>query len=137
MAASTDTLFHGSPTEISDFLNPFESKLLAGEKVVFATTERWIALICIARLCNEEVEFGFINRLPYVQLKTPWAKNKLLQSGGYIYTVSDNGFREDLRVGLVQHEFINYNRVAIVNSEKIYSVYYELEKENIAIICDF
>jgi hypothetical protein len=112
-------LFHGSEKKINDNqLLPRPSRLMDGQSVVFATNQRWIALVCICRSNDADLEFGFENGRPYI--KELWAHAfAIINKPGYIYTVMAEDFESDQRLGMVNHEFVAHSPVDIVVREYI------------------
>jgi hypothetical protein len=121
------TLLHGSPTDV-ERLDPHPSKVVNGEKVVFATDERWLALMFVAPSeVTATLEFGYENGIPYIK-ELNEGDFKGLEAAGYLYTVPANDFVSDSRLGMPWHEVICPHAVEIVVTEKIANARVELEK---------
>lgn len=127
--------YHGSSAEITDtYLKPRPSRVLDGEKAVFATNKRYISLMFIPKWSDSDIEFGFINDKPYAREIYPNAFNILKNVSGYIYYLDSKGFKTDKRLGLQGAEFINKKKVKILESEYIKDAYKELKKSDIKFI---
>ena len=124
-ACPHEYLLHGSCVDVSVALTPHASPVVGGEKVVFATSERWLALISIPRTTNEDFEYGFVNGVPYVREARPGA-SKLLNVSGFIHTVDGSLFASDQRVGMRAHEFVRRDVVPILTTEFVTNVADEL-----------
>jgi hypothetical protein len=127
--------YHGSNVNIKgEYLLPYPNKIVNNSKVVFATDEKWIALISIPKFCNEECEYGHVNGVRFITFKSIVEFNKLKKSSGYLYKVSNMQFQQDTRLGMINHEFISYNKVKIISREEIKDIYQELLEYNINIL---
>lgn len=126
---SQNHLYHGSSSEIDEYLEPRPSKVIDGEKAVFATDNKSLALVFIPKSTDKELGIGTVHGVPYVMEEFPGAFN-LLKTPGYIYTVSKNGFLTDKRLGMKNNEFISRNKVKIINKSSIKNVYNELLSPN-------
>lgn len=126
-------LYHGSKYEIQGQLEPRPSGVIDGEKAVFATNERWLALVFIPKHTDADLSIGFAQGIPYIMEMYDGAFDKLRDSG-YIYKVSSDGFRSDPRLGMRHHEFINDDAVDIIESEHIGDVLAELKKTDVKFV---
>lgn len=115
-------LYHGSTVELKegDYLEPFESKLLNGDKAVFATNN----IVCAMALAhkkmpesyvfNDHIELGFKRNEFYIVNKDDKSLKSLYEdTKAFIYSVDANAFQTDSRLGMQHHEFISKERVRI------------------------
>jgi len=117
----TNVLFHGSSTLVEGALNPMPSRVVDGERVVFATNKRWIALLNIVRFTGADLEYGYDeDGAAYIKEMYHDAFVKIaLQGTGYLYTVSAEGFGGDERLGMPGSEFISRSAAPIIATEEI------------------
>lgn len=126
--------YHGSPTKLEK-LEPRPSFVINNESAVFATDKRYLALVFIAKANDQDIELGFINNKPYILEQYPGAFDKFLKKkSGYIYYLDPKQFKQDKRLGMYNHEFISYNPVNILKTEKIKDIYEELVKSELNIV---
>jgi hypothetical protein len=121
------TLFHGSGTLIKGKLAPRPSKVVNNKKVVFATPHRWMALVFASGARSEDLDIGFVNGQGYISEMYENAFH-VLNKGGYLYSVSSEGFRTDGRLMGGNHEFINFDPVPILKTEYVANILSELLK---------
>jgi hypothetical protein len=130
----TNVLYHGSTHKINKLL-PRPSKIIDNEHAVFATNKRWLALVFIAQATDRFLEIGFVGGKGYILEAEPDAFDVyLVEKSGYIYTVNDDTFDSDPRLGMKNHEFISSNEVDIISTEHIPDIYEELKKEDVKLI---
>lgn len=127
-------LYHGSQEFIKDYLVPFSNKIVNNTKVVFATNIKWIALVCIPHLSDKNIEFGYQGPQPYIKILTEFANSEILNAKGWLYKVSQDGFQQDMRLGMIHHEFINYDKAKIISHEYVNNVYEFILDEGVFII---
>lgn len=99
-------LFHGSERYGLTTLKPSPSKVLDGEEAVFATNKFWLALVFAARTTSADLDFGYLNGVPYVAEMYSGAFTLLRKSDASIYVVAASGFSRDSRLGMLNHEFV-------------------------------
>lgn len=127
------TYYHGSLHLIEKYLVPHASFVLNGKKAVFASNERIVALIFIAKWSDRDIEFGFHGGKKYLIERYPKAFN-LFKTDGYLYHVDSSDFKSDARLGMKNAEFICSHKVKILNTEYIKNVWNEIKKSDVAII---
>ena len=98
---------------------------------MFATDQRWLALVFIPKHTGADLDIGFLNDEPYIEEMYPGAFNLLKGASGYIYTVDGTPFHSDPRLGMLQHEFISDNPVPILSTEKVDDVWQALMETNV------
>ncbi len=108
--------YHGSTQELTR-IDPRPSNVLGGESAVFATDDKLLALIFIAKWNDDDLSVGYINNKLYVGEKYHGALN-LLVVNGYLHTVSSANFIHDNRCGL-RNEHICKGPVEVINIELI------------------
>lgn len=123
--------YHGSKKLIKGgYLTPRKSKIINGEKAVFATNMLYWAIFFISDNKDCDVESGYWNRIPYMLENYPGALNKFFSNiSGYIYEVDSKHFHNDKRLGLQEFEFISNNRVKILKRNKIPDILKALKKQ--------
>jgi hypothetical protein len=119
-------LFHGSPKKLA-LLKPARSLLIENAEVVFATPSRWLALVFCAHTTSRELDFGFVNGVPYIAELHEGAFS-LLKTHGYIHTVAAHAFHSDSRVGMRDHEFVSAHSVPVLEREYIEDIYTDLRR---------
>lgn len=91
-------LYHGSGLNLRT-LQPHRSKLVGGQKVVFATPFRGVALcFCSHTWTDDMLDLGLVNGRPTLQELRKGALN-FFKIPGYLYTLSGKGFESDPRLG--------------------------------------
>lgn len=126
--------------KIEGALLPMPSRVLDGERAVFATNRRWIALLNIVPFTGADLDYGYDeDGRAYIREMYPDAFSKLrLQRVGFIYTVASSGFHTDARLGMPGHEFISGEPVSIIGVEEIDDLYYTiLEDEEEVFLFDY
>lgn len=118
--------YHGSPYKITGDLIPKPSKVINNEEAVFATNQRWLALVFLSEHTNKDLSFGFLNGEPIIEEMYPGAM-KILKASGYIYYVDPTDFTSDSRLGMRGHEFIQKKPVKILKTEYISDAWKELQ----------
>jgi len=134
-------LYHGSKHLIQGSLEPRPSRVVDGEAKVFATTDRWLALVFIGGLGDTILGLGFVTSvgttIGYLEEMVPGALNHL-RIPGYIYTLPSGPFHSDHRLGMKRHELVSDSSVPILSTERIADVYDELmraqTRENFTIV---
>jgi hypothetical protein len=116
-------LYHGSPIKLNGDLNPRPSKVIDGEEAVFATNEKFLAVLFISKFNDNQIDLGSFSNKIVITEQYPGAFDECLNASGYLYYVSPNGFHSDQRLGMKNHEFINENKVKILKTEYIDNVY--------------
>jgi len=130
---SAKTLYHGSPVKLS-VLEPRSSKVIDGEKAVFATDEKWIAMAFIPRWTDDDINLGFhSDGKTTVAYLAEMRENAfdVFKTSGYVYSVNSAGFIGDPRLGLRGHEFINKSTVKVKEAEHIVDIWTELRKHKV------
>lgn len=126
--------YHGSSTK-SDILEPHPSRVIDGEKAVFATNEKWLAVFFIAKTSDIDFELGHINGKPYILEQYHGAYNKLLKGvSGYLHYVDKNQFEGDKRLGMQNREFISKKLVKVIKVEEVNDVYETIKGYNIPML---
>lgn len=121
-------LYHGSSKLIENYLDPRPSNVLNKEEAVFATNDRILSLVFIPKWTDSDFSLGYYKDKLYMLELYPNAFDLLKDKSGYIYEVNSEGFKKDDRLGMQKHEFINNNKVKILNTTYIEDVYKELIK---------
>ena len=125
-------LYHGSSDKHS-ILHPSECDVISGDKAVFATNKRWLALCFIPKFEDTDIQIGFVNNIPYMEELKKDAF-EVLKISGYIHRVSSKGFKKDNRLGMKSAEFISTSSVNSLGVEKIDNVYMALKDTNVNMI---
>ena len=126
-----ELLYHGSQVEIKDgWLEPRPSRVINGEKAVFATNTKWMAIAFASGLKHTQIDLGIASGTPYLMEMCPNAFD-LLKIPGYLYMVSSKGFYGDRRLGMKGAEFINKHRVKVLSAEHLPSLYDALIKDGV------
>jgi hypothetical protein len=134
-----DELYHGSSHKISK-LEPRATRVLEGDKAVFATNSKVMAVIFIPKWTDCDFQLGVHDDRVYAIENYPKAFDLLKVKNdygvaGYLYTVSSKGFESDERLGMRHHEFINKEEVDITRTELIDNVYeYLINSPDISMI---
>lgn len=128
--------YHGSAHLLkSKSLLPHPSKVINNESAVFATNQKWLALVFIAHATDRYMEIGFVNAKGYILEQEPNVFKKFLKNkSGYIYYVDPKNFRSDSRLGLRSYEFISDNPTTVLRQEYVPDIYKALKKENVRLI---
>ena len=123
-------LYHGSKINGLHQLEPRAHGAVDGEKVVFATPDRFFALSMIHgtgnQLALDYTDDGvFLDEIESDALQ-------LLNQSGYLYTLKDSGFIQDNR--LIPQEVISYKPTDIVHKEYIPNILEALADEGITLV---
>lgn len=124
-----DNVFHGSAQllDVGSQLVPLSSLSYIDFKVLFATPEFWLAVICIPRATNKDFSFGYITNLDtgerHVEVveKRPHAFDELLNCDGFVYHVSSEYFYQSYNTGM-REEWISRLPATIRARERIHNV---------------
>ncbi len=127
-----EVLYHGSDKEL-EVLEPRASKVIENEKAVFATPDRWMAIVFIPKWTDSDIELGFVNDAPYIKEMYKNAFDKL-KGEGYIHTVKSTGFKIDERLGMQGEEFIRKAKVSVESVEFVDDILGELKKSKVKMI---
>lgn len=130
---SHNLLYHGSSKELK-ILQPMPSKVVNGEKVVFATDTKDISVIFIPKWSDCDLDLGYYKNNLYVIEQYPNAFDLLRNVKGFVYTVNKDSFVSDQRLGMKSHEFISREPVEIKTIEDIDDVYAHLLNSSIIMI---
>ena len=116
--AAPQPLYHGSATPDIKQFEPRTSRVLGGEKAVFGTPDRDLAISFGQPWHDEDFEQGYVNRKPYMREQYPGAFQKIYGGKpGTLYTLPSHGFAPDPR--LMQEERINRGAVTPAAAEHI------------------
>lgn len=128
-------LFHGSSVKIDDgVLRVHPSKVVDGEKVVFATNVFDFAVFFAAHAFDTDIEFGIVNGKAYAMEQYPKAFDLLLKNTeAWIYHVDATKFSSDPRLGMQEHEFISRQDVKPIRSTFISDIWDFLKRPNSSI----
>ena len=127
--------YHGSSNEIDgDYIEPKLSKVIDDEEAVFATNEKYVALVFIPKWSDCDLEFGHYGDVPHMMEIYPGAFDKLKNVSGYMYYLDPTNFESDSRLGMKKHEFISKQKEKIIKKEFVEDVWKELEKSEIKLI---
>lgn len=124
--------YHGSSTSGIKVFEPRPSRVIDGETAVFATNEKWIALVSAVRHTGVDLDYGYVGEA-YIAEMWPGAFQMLKQSG-YLYYINRYGFHSDPRLGMRNHEFIRRSRVKVVRCQPIPNIYQALKETSIKMI---
>jgi hypothetical protein len=125
--------YHGSKTKITGYLEPRPSGVIDGEKAVFATNNKALALIYVNKWDENNIELGAINNNLFCREKAPGAFN-VLKGGGYIYELQPSYFSTDKRLGMKAHEFISKKKVPILKTTVVKNALSMMRKSSITMI---
>lgn len=125
--------YHGSPVDISGYLEPRPSPVIDNEKAVFATNKKYIALAFIPKWYDKDINLGFFDR---ILVMTEQYENAfdILNVSGYLYYVDASLFHNDKRLGMQGDEFISKKKVKILKKVYIENVYDKLKKSPIKLV---
>jgi hypothetical protein len=135
---SKQELYHGSPVDVKGkFLEARPSNVLSGEKAVFATADRALALTFMSRWGDEDFDLGYINGQLTMEEKRQGAFLEIFAGkSAYLYHVSSRGFKHDDR--LMPAEQIRKSKTRIIEKEYIDDVWDEIvqagERKDIELI---
>ena len=107
-------LYHGSKYHIKGYLVPHGSKVINGEKAVFATNSLIFSLLFGGRsFSDNEMEIGTQNkgRLTIIEKKREVFKKIYDKKSCYVYSVSNRGFKKDKRLGMPKYEMISRHKI--------------------------
>jgi hypothetical protein len=107
--AKARVLYHGSPTAIAgDWLEPRPSAVIGGERAVFATDKKYVALAFMAPWRDADLGLGgYGGSDVFFEENAPGAFAEAFGGkSGWLYTVADEGFGGDPRLGMRNREFI-------------------------------
>lgn len=129
-------LFHGSKIGDIKILEPKPHGAVNGESVVFATKDRRFALAMIHGTGDQlafdyEINKETGNTKVYLD-ETEVGALKLLEQPGYLYTVSEQGFTNDLR--LIPEELISRESVTVIDVEYFPNILDQLKREELTIV---
>ena len=113
--------YHGSSNDIkNDYIYPKSSNVVNGEKKVFATNTKGLALIFMGEKWKDsDMWLGSEkNKIYAIELLPGIFKDTFSGKDGYLYYLSPNDFHSDLRLGMKNHEFIADKKQKIL--KKIY-----------------
>lgn len=127
-------LFHGSKNHIDGHIEPRPSRVINNEFAVFATDDKALSAVFIPKWSDCDLSLGYSDGILYCMEMYPDAFNLLKGVSGYIYTLSMDGFVTDERLGMKNHEFINVDKVPIIDTEQINDVYEYLLESHICLI---
>lgn len=104
------------------------------QRAVFATDDKLLSMLFIPKFRDLDIEIGYVKGNLYCLEQYPNAF-KLLKVSGYIYEVDEKGFKQDKRLGMYKHEFINKDKVKILKVSKVKNILSVLRKsKNITMI---
>ena len=126
-------LYHGSSKEL-EVLEPRPSKVIEGEKAVFATNERALAIAFIPKWNDCDFSLGYHGGKLLMMEMYPGAFGVLKDGKGYLYQVSAEPFVSDKRLGMQKHEFIHKGDVKPLKKENIDNVFEALKNEKINLV---
>lgn len=118
-------MYHGSSARIDgDYLLPRPSAVVNGEKVVFATPDRTLALTFAGRQwSDDDLELGYVNgQLTLEERSAGRFEAVYNRVEAYIYTVDATSFHQDMRLGMYKHEWISDSAVKIQEREYVPNV---------------
>ena len=124
----TKYYYHGSQSNIKDYLKPRPSSAINNEKAVFATNLKWLAVFFGTKHSGNDIQSGFYGDTPYLEEVYPGAFD-LLKVSVYLYYVNEDQFKSDTRCGLQGCEFISKKKVKILKKVKIKNAYTYLKRQ--------
>lgn len=124
--AKCGVLFHGAPKQIAR-LEPRSSPVIDGEKAVFATNKRWLALVFSTQARSKDLGFGYMDGRPFIDEARPGGLD-MLRAPGYIHYMPAAGFHGDERLGLRDREFIRKAPVDVAEIEQVPDVLSDLKR---------
>jgi len=129
------SLYHGSNFKIEKYLEPIESKILDGDKAIFASYYRYLILAFLGKKwSNKDLELGSYKFKTYLVEKRPNAFEDIYKGQkGYMYEVSKSGFKKDERI-CNKVERIKTTKSKIKNTYEIKDLLEELIKSDILMI---
>lgn len=126
-------VYHGSDSPNLTILYPKESNAIDGEKAVFATPSRIIAISFAVRWDDSQFTHGVHDGIYYMRENKPKTFDTLLMGKvGYIYILDGSDFRTDDR--LVEYEVIADVQQSIISVETIPDVYAALKDSDFILI---
>ena len=101
--APAQPLYHGSPTADIKQLEPRPSHVLGGEKAVFGTPDRDLAIASLRPWHDADFEQGYLNGKPRMREQYPGAFDKIYGGKpGTLYRLPGGGFAPDPRLMRVE-----------------------------------
>ena len=136
MTTNITTLYHGSQTSGIKVLKPNPHNAVNKRSVVFATSDPRFALAMMYGTGDELAVGYFVNTQTheeemYIDELQP-GKLKLLETPGYLYEVSAEGFYQDPALSHV--EMVNDSEVRVLREIKVENILEELRKYDISIV---
>ena len=129
MKKDSDYYFHGSTINIkNEILKPKSSNVIDNEKAVFATNNKSLSVLFMAKWDDSHIQAGFYNNTLIVEEIYDGAFDKLKVSG-YIYYVDPKQFKNDKRLGMQGYEFISNETVKILKRVEIKNAYNYLKRQ--------
>lgn len=128
-------LLHGSPDSIQGrTIEVSPSPLLSGARVVFATTEFWMAVFFALHMKDDCFECGYINGKPYILENKAGLLEELRQTPriGYVHVISSEKFFRDPM--LMKQEYVCLSSANVQDTQKVDDILKELLKQNVEII---
>jgi hypothetical protein len=125
-------LYHGNVNRI-EVIQPGSFNVIDGDKAVFATPLRWLALAFIPSWNDSDIELGFSNEEGFLLEKKKNAFS-VFETAGYLHQVSGRDFHSDPRLGLQGMEFISDQSVTVDEIEEIENVRVALHREQVTMI---
>ena len=123
--------YHGSSIDIDgEYLEPRPSRVLDGEKAVFATNNIYISLVFIPQWTDNDFDLTHYNDKWYLVEQYPGAFSIFENKDGWIYSVDSTNFKSDDRLGMKRTEFISKKKVKIVKRVYIKDVLKILKKKS-------
>jgi hypothetical protein len=118
-------LYHGSEKHL-EYLVPMPSRVLGGERAVFATPYRWIAIVFSKRWSDSDFsDFGSTTNLAtgekewILEEARPGAFDEIFRGNAWLYTLPARDFHGDVRLGMPNVELINFSQVTPLKRELV------------------
>lgn len=130
------TIFYGSKSKIDKYIELQKSEILNDEKVIHGSYYYEIILTFLGKKwTNRDIEVGSYKFKTYIIEKRPGAFEDIFRGQkGYIYEITDKGFKKDSRLHENQFELIKKTRTKIKVTHEINDVLKELRKSDAVMI---
>lgn len=118
-------LYHGSDRRLSR-VEPRWSRLV-GKSVVYATPDRWLAVVFGCRSCDAFIEIGFEDGRPYIEEMVPGGLDDLRKCS-YVHRLgaAPQPFVGHPALGMPDHEYVAPAAVPVLEVEEVPDALQEL-----------
>lgn len=116
-------MYHGSNSIIKGNITPYQSKIMEGERVIFATPNFDLSVIFIPKWSDEDLDLGRMEGEPLFEVKERYkGAFEKLKISGYVYTLRSDNFKKDDGLGMSE-EFVSFHEEDVLCIDEIHNVY--------------